>query len=405
MLRATAATRRSTQASWLARSQRPPAVALSAHMLRRAAGVAAAGGAAAAAYGYAWAKREMGDDALQRILKFDKVALPAILEYKWEEAKCEKLPKVLPALFPPVSDEEERARFEALHRKWAKPIFDIYMELGGFYYKSGQKVASNMSGIAPKLWQEAFQPFLNDIPPREFGEVVKVIEGELGRPITDVFATFDEKPIGCASIGQAHRATLRTTGERVVVKVQNPDAERTFRGDVFALRVLIDAFMPQLSVAFDEIQRQFATEFDYRGECKNAMEVRANLQRAGFGNVIVPRVHESLCSKKLMVMEEIFPSIPLHTALDEQAEKMARQRGISKEAFIASEKARIESETNALAKQGKLVRQLTSNTYDKYIAAQRAKRGLLRAWKRAYNWTLGLLLPRYKLDDEEVLLP
>jgi len=26
--------------------------------------------------------------------------------------------------------------------------------------------------------------------------------------------------------------TLRSTGERVVVKVQNPEAERTFRGDV-----------------------------------------------------------------------------------------------------------------------------------------------------------------------------
>lgn len=28
------------------------------------------------------------------------------------QAKCEKLPKILPSLFPPVTDEEETARFQ-----------------------------------------------------------------------------------------------------------------------------------------------------------------------------------------------------------------------------------------------------------------------------------------------------
>jgi hypothetical protein len=73
-----------------------------------------------------------------------------------------------------------------------------------------------------------------------------------GRPREAVFATFDETPIGCASIGQAHRATLKSNGRRVVVKVQNPEAERTFYGDVLALRLVVDTFMPQLSIAFEE---------------------------------------------------------------------------------------------------------------------------------------------------------
>ena len=98
---------------------------------------------------------------------------------------------------------------------------------------------------------------------------------------------------------QAHRAVLRSTGGRVVVKVQNPEAERTFKGDVFALRSLIHVFMPQLEPAFDEIQKQFATEFDYRGECANAVEVRANLVRSGrFPNVLVPRMHAALCTRR-----------------------------------------------------------------------------------------------------------
>ena len=88
--------------------------------------------------------------------------------------------------------------------------------------------------------------------------------------------------------------------------------------------MLVDTIFPQASPAFDEIQKQFATEFDYRGECANAQEVRANLLKAGFTNVLVPAVHAHLCSRRLMVMEEIYPSIPLHTALDQQVARVSK---------------------------------------------------------------------------------
>ena len=52
----------------------------------------------------------------------------------------------------------------------------------------------------------------------------------------------------------------------------------------------MDQFFPQASPAFNEIEKQFATEFDYRGECANAKEVRANLKKAGFANVATCRV-------------------------------------------------------------------------------------------------------------------
>ena len=129
----------------------------------------------------------MGHDALSRLISYDVVAVPAILEYKLLEARCEKLPKLVPSLFPPVSDEEEMQRFQVLHRKWAKPLFDKFMELGGFYYKNGQKIASNQGGVVPKIYVDMFQPFLNDIPPRDIKEVHAVMEAELGRPIDEVF--------------------------------------------------------------------------------------------------------------------------------------------------------------------------------------------------------------------------
>jgi len=62
-----------------------------------------------------------------------------------------------------------------------------------------------------------------------------------------VFSFVDPVPLGCASIGQTHRAVLRGSGERVVIKVQDPNAERTFRGDVLAMKAVTEAFFPQVA--------------------------------------------------------------------------------------------------------------------------------------------------------------
>ena len=74
-------------------------------MLRQVGRVTAAGAVGGSAYGYYWANKNMGEDAVNRIVAFDKVCVPMIVDYKWEEAKCEKLPKLLPALFPAVSEQ------------------------------------------------------------------------------------------------------------------------------------------------------------------------------------------------------------------------------------------------------------------------------------------------------------
>ena len=78
------------------------------------------------------------------------------------------LPRRSPLLFPPVPAADEAAHYEALHRKYAPRLVAVYMKLGGFYYKSGQKMAANMGGFVPKYYQDICQPFLNDIPVRHF---------------------------------------------------------------------------------------------------------------------------------------------------------------------------------------------------------------------------------------------
>jgi len=56
-------------------------------------------------------------------------------------------------------------------------------------------------------------------PTTKYEDVKAIVEFELGKKIEDVFSEFEEKPIASASLGQVHKAKLRSTGEAVCVKV------------------------------------------------------------------------------------------------------------------------------------------------------------------------------------------
>ena len=119
-------------------------------MLGRAAAATAAGVAGGSGYGYYWARNELGADAVERTLSFYQVAVPAFLEYKSLEFRCEGLPRLvegtpLASQFPVISAEGEVARFVPLHEKWSPRFKDKFFELRGFYLKHGQAIANNLA--------------------------------------------------------------------------------------------------------------------------------------------------------------------------------------------------------------------------------------------------------------------
>ena len=114
-------------------------------------------------------------------------------------------------------------------------IRQVIEELGPTYVKIGQ-IASTRADVIPEEILHELEKLQDNVPSFSFEEVRQTIEEELGSPLEAVFSSFDEEVIAAASIGQVHRAQLRT-GQAVAVKVQRPRIKAMIETD---LEILLD---------------------------------------------------------------------------------------------------------------------------------------------------------------------
>jgi ubiquinone biosynthesis protein len=181
-------------------------------------------------------------------------------------------------------------------------------DLGPTFVKFGQ-VLSTRSDILPEGVLTELQKLQDTATPMPAGVAQEIIEGELGAPVEEVFRSFDPVPLGSASIGQVHRAVLRS-GETVAVKVQRPEAPGRVGGDLelmrdfaalldrrFGRRLFID--VRGLVAEFEVVIRR---ELDYTTEAENARRFAANF--AGTP-VIIPAVYLELSTPSVLTEEYI----------------------------------------------------------------------------------------------------
>jgi ubiquinone biosynthesis protein len=139
---------------------------------------------------------------------------------------------------------------------------------------------------------------------------IKFGQQQLGMPLQQAFADFDEKEIASASIAQVYAATL-PDGQDVVVKIVRPGIEHKIRKDIEVLLLLArmaDRYWDEARrVKPIQIVREFETtimnELDLVREAANASELRRNFEDSA--DLYVPRVHWDYCRPRVMVMERI----------------------------------------------------------------------------------------------------
>ena len=153
---------------------------------------------------------------------------PVVVAYRLLEQK-QKLRRDWNGFENPARDDAE---WEALHARYAKPTVDCMRRMLGSYVKLGQFLALRPD-IVPDSWTRHLRTLENAVPPQATALVHATICESYGvATVEDVFAEFDDAPLGSASIGQVHRARLRD-GREVAVKVQyGAGNEHVMRTDI-----------------------------------------------------------------------------------------------------------------------------------------------------------------------------
>lgn len=191
-----------------------------------------------------------------------------------------------------------------------------FERLGTTYIKLGQFIASSPS-LFPAEYVEEFQHCLDNTPPMAFHRVRKVVETELGRPLAEVYAWVDPRPLASASIAQVHAARL-LTGEDVVIKVQKPGVQDVLLTDFNFLYVaarVIELLAPGLSKSsisgvVEEIQKSMLEECDFLQEAGNLDAFNAFLKATNNTRAIAPKPYHQATTLRVLTMERFY-GVPL----------------------------------------------------------------------------------------------
>ena len=193
-----------------------------------------------------------------------------------------------------------------------KNIREAFEELGTTFIKLGQMMSLRRD-IIPASMAEEFKKLTDNVKPIDFAQMKPIIEGELCAEIGDIFSEFDEKPIASASISQVYGATLKETGEKVVVKVRKPGVTETIREDmglIFTLAHYINTSSYSKTIDFEAIAEEFFQtmnmELDLLLEKSNNEKFIKNFSSPKWSWLKFPKMFEIYCTNKILVMERIF---------------------------------------------------------------------------------------------------
>lgn len=212
-----------------------------------------------------------------------------------------------------------RRRFQLLRRatrlgrRWREPRgvrLRLALErLGPIFVKFGQ-VLSTRRDLLPVDVALELAKLQDRVPPFPAMVSREMVERAFGRPLEELFASFDAEPVASASIAQVHFAVLKD-GREVAVKVLRPGMLDIIDDDLALMRrlaVWIERFSadgrrlkPREVVA--EFDMYLHDELDLVREAANAAQLRRNMD--GLDLVMVPEMHWDLCSSEVIVMERM----------------------------------------------------------------------------------------------------
>jgi len=192
-------------------------------------------------------------------------------------------------------------------RKQAAWIRETMLELGPTFIKVGQ-LFSTRADLFPLEYVEELSKLQDQVPAFTYEQASKIIEVSLGKPLNQLFKSFDPIPLAAASLGQVHRAQLKS-GEDVVVKVQRPGLKKLFSIDLTILKKIAQYFQnhPKWGKGrdwtgiYEECCKILWEETDYLNEGRNADTFRRNFREEDW--VKVPKVYWRYTAPRVLTLE------------------------------------------------------------------------------------------------------
>ena len=186
-------------------------------------------------------------------------------------------------------------------------IRNMLEEMGPTFIKFGQ-LLSTRPDILPEDILVELRKLQDEVRAFPVWQAYETIESELKLTVERLFIEFEDTPIAAASIGQVHRAVL-PNGDRVIVKVQRPDAEALVKADIDLLyqfaHLLSDHTRQEIMVdpvgVVDQFARGIRSELDYRIEARNA-ERFAQLFDLD-PSVAIPKVYWGYSTTRVLTLE------------------------------------------------------------------------------------------------------
>ena len=178
--------------------------------------------------------------------------------------------------------------------------------LRGAMTKVGQAIA-HLPGLVPVEVAETLDRLHFEAPPMHYPLIREVFRNEFGHTPEEMFLEFEKDAFAAASIGQVHRARLKS-GERVAVKIQYPGIARAIDADFRNLSALLLPLRlgndwEYAKGQFEEIRRMLTQEIDYVQEAETTRRA-CELFRPEDG-IVVPRVYGEFSGKRVLTTEYI----------------------------------------------------------------------------------------------------
>ena len=212
-----------------------------------------------------------------------------------------------------VGDAERAARRLNRSEENAQRLVAQLGALKGLYAKAGQFASVRLDLLTGEA-RRTLESLQQSVAPIPVEAIRRIVEGELGEPVESRFTSFDPQPLGSASIGQVHRATL-PDATVVAVKVQYPWVASSLRADLRIARAALALLcwatgrrIPDRARLFEEFAASYETELDFEHEAHSAREIGANL--ADEAGVLVPTVFDEHSTRRVLTTSFV-PTLPL----------------------------------------------------------------------------------------------